>query len=82
MKKLEKWNVRLEETVEEKSEKVEESLEKSKVMNIRGAGEKSWKFEKSLVPLDRPSQKTKKLSDQKYLLTTFVWSHKIPKNAN
>ena len=65
MKKLEKWNVRLEETVEEKSgkvleksgkvleksEKVEESLEKSKVMNIRRAGEKSWKFEKSLANL-------------------------------
>ena len=30
----------------------------------------------------RPSQKMKKLSDQKYLLTTFIGSHKILKNPN
>ena len=30
----------------------------------------------------RPSQKTKKLSDQKYLLTTFIGSHKTLKNTN
>ena len=30
----------------------------------------------------RPSQKIKKLSDQKYLLTTFIGSHETLKNGN
>ena len=30
----------------------------------------------------RPSPKMKKLSDQKYLLTTFIGSHKTLKNTN
>jgi len=30
----------------------------------------------------RPSQKIKKLSDQKYLLTTFIVSNETLKNAN
>ena len=38
-------------------------------------------FGDSLLRL-RPSQKMKKLSDQKYLLATFIGSHKTLKNTN
>ena len=35
-----------------------------------------------VITKNRPSQKTKKLSDQKYLLTTFIGSHETLKNGN
>ena len=40
---------------------------------------KQYTFDPMLV---RPSQKIKKLSDQKYLLTTFIGSHETLKNGN